>query len=136
MTGNPLGPLLEAYATLLPAAQRPRWILHWRPVIAPLIAGEPDPSVVPLGIAFAAAPEQVAVGCAFSCVFQLLAWPDPACDRFTPGVEFGFLEGAVMVGRGRLVAVNDSESDRPAKTLAGSPSPPPGNRPWALRRPC
>ena len=102
------GPIVEAQATLLPSANGPRHVVAWRPTIAPsLSTGEPDLSAPASGIAFAHGPAQADIGQVFTCGLQLLAWPDPLCTRFAPGVEFVLLEGATTVGRGKVIAVSD-----------------------------
>jgi hypothetical protein len=100
-------PIVEAEATLLPAASRPRLLTTWRPVAAPaLTTGEPDLTAPPLGVAFEYGPTSAHIGQPFACGFQLLAWPDPLCSRFEAGVKFVLLEGATTVGRGKVVAVS------------------------------
>ena len=105
------GPLFQAQATLRAAAQHPRLVPGWRPVISPIVAstGEPDLSVPALGIAFASGPGQAHPGNTFSCAFHVLAWPDPLCDRIAVGVEFAFLEGLSVVGIGKVVAVGHAD---------------------------
>ena len=104
-------PIFQARATLLPAAQRPRLIPAWRPAISPIASSqvEPDLSIPSLGIFFASGPDEAQIGNTFSCAFQLLTWPDPACDPIAVGVEFAFLEGTTMVGMGKVVAVDHAD---------------------------
>ena len=102
-------PLFKAQATLLPAAQRPRLVPGWRPVISPIVDGKSDISAPALGIAFADGPAQAEIGRSFHCAFHLLAWPDPLCGALFAGVEFALLEGTSVVGTGTVVAVEPTD---------------------------
>ena len=103
-------PLLEARATLLPEANRPRLVPGWRPAIAPIMDnGEPDMSAPVSGIGFTSGPGEAAPGSTFFCAFRLLAWPDPLCDRFAVGIRFAFLEGASVVGTGEVLPIGHAD---------------------------
>ena len=105
------GPIFQAQATLLPAAQQPRLVPGWRPTICPIVSSPAviDLSVPSLGVFFASGPGQAQIGTSFSCTFQLLAWPDPACDPIAVGADFAFLEGTTVVGTGKVVAVDHAD---------------------------
>ena len=106
-----LGPLIQAEATLLPIAHRPRLIPGWRPTVALVAPGTSDPDLhaPALGIGFFDGPGQAQIGSRFFCTFRCIAWPDPLCQRLTAGVEFAFLEGTTVVGVGKVVAVGPTD---------------------------
>ena len=70
-----------------------------------VVVGKPDLSLPALGIAFTSEPEQAEPDTTFSCVFQILAWPDPLCDRIAVGTAFGLLEGNTVVATGKVLAI-------------------------------
>jgi len=101
-------PLLTAEAILLPVSQSRRLLPSWRPTVLPFTGGKLDSAAPALGIAFAGDAGEAEVGRPFSCSFQLLAWPDPLCERFAVGTEFAFMEGTAIVGKGKVMAVGSS----------------------------
>lgn len=102
------GPIYKADVVLLPAAKQPRLVPDWRPTLSLGTGGNLDSSQPPLGIVFADGPRRLDIGTPGVCAFQLLAWPDPTCDRVVPGVEFTLLEGSAVVGTGKVFAMEAS----------------------------
>ena len=98
-------PIYRSEVVLLPAADRPRLVSAWRPMLVPFAGATPATSEPGLGIAFASGPGQFEIGSPATCAFQLMAWPDPTCDRIAVGVEFALLEGSTMVGTGKVIAM-------------------------------
>jgi hypothetical protein len=98
-------PIYKAEIMLLPAANRPRLVPGWRPGLAPFADTTPATPEPGLGIVFASGPGQIEIGSPATCAFQIMAWPDPACDRIAVGVEFALLEGSTMVGTGKVIAM-------------------------------